>query len=93
MLAYRWAFGEVWARPELARRDRSLAVIAILTSLGAVEELRFHVPAGLRHGLTGDEIEAAITHLALYAGFPRAVEAIRVARAAIASGPGQGEAV
>ena len=72
VLAYRWAFGEVWARPELSRRDRSLAVIAILTSLGAVDELRFHVPAGLRHGLTGDEIEAAITHLALYAGFPRA---------------------
>jgi 4-carboxymuconolactone decarboxylase len=85
VLAYRWAFGEVWARPELGRRDRSLAVIAILTALGAVEELKFHVPAGLRHGLTGDEIEAAITHLALYAGFPRAVEAIRVARAAIAS--------
>jgi 4-carboxymuconolactone decarboxylase len=60
-------------------------VIAILTSLGAVDELKFHVPAGLRHGLTGDEIEAAITHLALYAGFPRAVQAIRVARAAIAS--------
>jgi 4-carboxymuconolactone decarboxylase len=87
VLAYRWAFGEVWARPELGRRDRSLAVIAILTSLGAVDELEFHVPTGLRHGLTADEIEAAITHLALYAGFPRAVEAIRVARAAIASPP------
>ena len=60
-------------------------MIVILTSLGAVDELRFHVPAGLRHGLPGDEIEAAITHLALYAGFPRAVQAIRVARAAIAS--------
>jgi 4-carboxymuconolactone decarboxylase len=83
VLASRWAFGEVWARPELGRRDRSLAVIAILTSLGTVDELRFHVPAGLRHGLTGAEVEAAITHLALYAGFPRAVEAMRVARAAI----------
>ena len=60
-------------------------MIAYLTSLGAVDELRFHVPAGLRHGLTGDEVEAAITHLALYAGFPRAVEAMRVARAAITS--------
>ena len=85
VLAYRWAFGEVWAMSDLGRRDRSLAVIAILTSLGAVDELRFHVPAGLRHGLTGDEVEAAITHLALYAGFPRAVEAMRVARAAITS--------
>ncbi len=84
VLAYRWAFGEVWARTELARRDRSLAVIAILTALGTVEELAVHVPTGLRHGLTRVEIEAAITHLGLYAGVPRAVEAMRAARAAFA---------
>ena len=84
VLAYRWAFGEVWARTELSRRDRSLVVIAILTALGADRELAVHVPAGVRHGLTQDEIEAAITHLALYAGFPRAVEAMRAARAALA---------
>ena len=51
-LAYRWAFGEVWARPELARRDRSLSVIAILTSLGAENELAVHIPTGIRNGLT-----------------------------------------
>ena len=79
-LAYRWAFGEVWARTELSRRDRSLAVIAILTSLGAAPELAVHVPAGVGHGLSREEIEAAITHLALYSGVPRAVEAMRVAR-------------
>jgi len=84
VLAYRWAFGEVWARTELSRRDRSLAVIAILTALGAERELAVHVPAGVRHGLTPDEVEAAITHLALYAGFPRAVEAMRTAREALA---------
>jgi 4-carboxymuconolactone decarboxylase len=83
-LAYRWAFGEIWCRPELARRDRSLAVIAILTWLGAVEELAIHVPAGLNHGLSREEIESAITHLALYSGFPRAVEAMRAARKAFA---------
>jgi 4-carboxymuconolactone decarboxylase len=83
-LAYRWAFGEVWARPELARRDRSLSVIAILTSLGAENELAVHIPTGIRNGLTPEGIEAAITHLALYCGFPRAVEAIRVAKAAFA---------
>ena len=81
-LAYRWVFGEVWARPELARRDRSLAVIAILTSLGATDELAVHVPAGVVHGLSRAEIEAAITHLSLYSGLPRAVEAMRTARAA-----------
>jgi 4-carboxymuconolactone decarboxylase len=84
VLAYRWAFGEVWARPELARRDRSLAVIAILTALGTVEELAVHVPTGVRHGLSRVEIEAAITHLGLYAGVPRAVEAMRAARTAFA---------
>jgi 4-carboxymuconolactone decarboxylase len=82
VLAYRWGFGEVWARTELSRRDRSLAVISILTALGTVDELAVHVPTGLRHGLSRVEIEAAITHLALYAGFPRAVEAMRAARAA-----------
>jgi 4-carboxymuconolactone decarboxylase len=83
-LAYRWAFGEVWSRSELSRRDRSLAVIAILTSLGAERELAVHVPTGVRNGLTATEVEAAITHLALYAGFPRAVQAMRTARAALA---------
>lgn len=84
VLAYRWGFGEIWSRTELARRDRSLVVIAILTALGAVDELAVHVPTGLRHGLSREEIEAAVTHLTLYAGFPRAVEAMRATRAAFA---------
>ena len=84
VLAYRWAFGEVWARRELSRRDRSLVVIAILTALGTDRELAVHVSAGVRHGLTQDEIEAALTHLTLYVGFPRAVEAMRTARKALA---------
>ncbi len=82
--AYRWAFGEIWSRPELSRRDRSIVVIAILTWLGAANELAVHVPAGLRHGLTRVEIEEVIHHLSLYAGIPRAVEAIQVAREAFA---------
>ena len=83
MVAARWVFGEVWARTELTRRDRSLAVIAILTSLGAVGELAVQVPAGVRNGLSRDEIEAAITHLTLYAGLPRAQDAMRTAREAL----------
>jgi 4-carboxymuconolactone decarboxylase len=82
VVAYRWAFGEIWCRPQLSRRDRSIVVIAILTSLGATPELAVHVPAGLRHGLTRVEIEEVINHLSLYAGIPRAVEAIRAVREA-----------
>jgi 4-carboxymuconolactone decarboxylase len=82
--AYRFAFGEVWSRPELSRRDRSIVVIAILVALGAVAELDVHAPAGLRHGLTRVEIEEIVNHLSLYAGIPRAVEAIRAVRAAFA---------
>jgi 4-carboxymuconolactone decarboxylase len=83
VVAYRWVFGEVWAREELSRRDRSLSVIAILTSLGAVRELALHVAAAIRHGVSRVEIEAAITHLTLYAGMPRAIEAMDAARQAL----------
>jgi len=80
-----WAFGEIWSRPQLSRRDRSLIVIAILTALGQEAELAFHVPAGLNHGLTREEIEEVMTHLCLYAGFPRAVDGMRAARRAFES--------
>jgi len=84
VVAYRWVFGEIWCRQELSRRDRSIVVIAILTALGTVDELAVHAPAGLRNGLTRVEIEEIVTHLSLYAGVPRAVEAMRAVRAAFA---------
>ena len=83
-LAFRWAFGEIWSRPELSRRDRSLVVLAILGALGQERELAFHVPGGLHHGLTRTEIEEIMVHLCLYAGFPRAVDAMRATREAFA---------
>ena len=76
--------GAMWARPELSRRDRSVVVIAILISLGAVAELDVHFPAGLRHGLSRAELEEMVNHLSLYSGIPRAVEAMRALRAAFA---------
>jgi len=82
--AMKWAFGEIWSRPQLSRRDRSLVVISILTALGQEAELAFHVPAGLNHGLSREEIEEIMTHLCLYAGFPRAVDGMRAAREAFA---------
>lgn len=84
LIAYEWAFGDLWARDELGRRDRSLVVIAILTTLSKTEELAFHVPAGLHHGLTREEIEEIMVQMCIYGGLPRAVEGIRAARAAFA---------
>jgi 4-carboxymuconolactone decarboxylase len=82
VVAYRWAFGEIWSRPQLSRRDRSIVVIAILVSLGTVAELAVHAPAGLRHGLSRVEVEEVVAHLSLYAGIPRAIEAMGAVRAA-----------
>jgi 4-carboxymuconolactone decarboxylase len=83
-LAFRFAFGEVWSRPQLSRRDRSLCVIAILAALGQDHELAVHVPGGLHHGLTRTEIEEVMVQMTLYAGFPRAVDGMRATRAAFA---------
>jgi 4-carboxymuconolactone decarboxylase len=79
-VTYRWAFGEIWSRPQLSRRDRSIVVITILVWLGAQPQLTVHAQAGLRHGLTRTEIEEMVNHLALYAGIPRAIDAWRTIR-------------
>ena len=82
MIAYHWAFGDLWSRDELKRRDRSLIVIAILTVLSRVDELAFHVPAGLNHGLSREEIEEVMVQMTIYGGIPRAVEGIQATRRA-----------
>jgi 4-carboxymuconolactone decarboxylase len=87
--AMKWAFGEIWSRPQLSRRDRSLVVVAILTALGQEAELDFHVPAALHHGLQREEIEEIMTHRCLYAGFPKAVDGMRAARRAFAAVDGK----
>jgi 4-carboxymuconolactone decarboxylase len=83
-LAFEWAFGEVWCRPQLSRRDRSLLVIAILAWLSRERELAFHVPAGLNHGLTREEITEVTVQLCIYGGFPRAVDAYPAVQEAFA---------
>jgi len=83
-LAYDFAFGELWARDQLSRRDRSLVTVAILGMLKATDELAVHVPGALNHGCTRQEIEEAMVQLTVYGGFPRAVEAMRATRAAFA---------
>ena len=73
-------FGDVWEDDTLSPRDRSLVTITSLVALYRHNELGFHLRKGLENGLTKDEIVAAITHVAFYAGWPSAMTAIKVAR-------------
>lgn len=73
-------FGQVWADPTLSPRDRSLVTIVNLAALYRQNELPFHLRKGLENGLTRDEIVAAITQTAFYAGWPTAMTAIQIAR-------------
>lgn len=76
-------FGDVWADPSLSPRDRSLVTIINLVALYRHNELGFHLKRGIENGLTKDEIVAAITHTAFYAGWPTAMTAIQTAREAL----------
>jgi 4-carboxymuconolactone decarboxylase len=73
-------FGDVWARPELSPRDRSLVTVACLVTAGNTEQLVGHLRRARDNGLSEIELVEAITHLAFYAGWPRAMSAIGVAR-------------
>ena len=75
----RVAWGDVWSRPGLDRRSRSVAVITSLIAHGHHEELAMHLRAGLRNGLTVDEIGEIILQSAIYSGVPAANTAFRVA--------------
>lgn len=73
-------FGDVWERPGLAKRDRSLITVAALIALNRPEQLRSHVRRARENGVTQDEIVEVITHMAFYSGWPNAVNAVAVAR-------------
>jgi 4-carboxymuconolactone decarboxylase len=75
----RAAWGDVWARPGLERRERSLVTLAALVAMRAEGELAMHVRAAIRNGLTPDEIGETLLHTALYAGLPAANAAFRIA--------------
>jgi 4-carboxymuconolactone decarboxylase len=84
-LITRYAWGDVWARPGLDRRTRSVITLTVLGTLGCEEELGMHVGAALRNGLTREEIAEVLLQMAVYAGVPRANRAFAVARAALAA--------
>ena len=78
-LITRYAWGDIWSRPGLERRDRSIAVLTALIALGHHEELAMHLRAALRNGLTQDEIKEVILQSAIYSGVPAANTAFRIA--------------
>jgi 4-carboxymuconolactone decarboxylase len=73
-------FGDVWEQPDLSKRDRSLITVAALTALYRTDQLRGHIRRALDNGVTKEEIGAVITHMAFYAGWPTAANAVRVAK-------------
>lgn len=73
-------FADVWERPGLAKRDRSLVTISALIAMNRPDQLRSHLALARQNGVTETEIVEAITHLAFYAGWPNAVSAVAIAR-------------
>lgn len=78
-LISRFAWGEVWSRPDMPRHTRSLVTIAILLSLGRNDELRMHIRACFNNGVSKDDLKELFIHCALYAGLPAANAAMHMA--------------
>lgn len=73
-------YGDVWERPGLSKRDRSLITVAALTAMGRSDQLPGHLERALANGVTREELGELITHLAFYSGWPTAMTAGRLAR-------------
>lgn len=80
-------FDDLWRRTDLKPRDRSLVTIAALAAGGDSDQLAFHIKRGIENGLTRDQIGEALTHLAFYAGWPKAMAAVSVAARALPAEP------
>ena len=73
-------FGDLWERPQLSRRDRSLITCAALVATGKTDQMSFHFPFALENGVKEEELIELITHLAFYAGWPNAMSAVTRAK-------------
>ncbi len=73
-------FGDIWERPGLSKRDRSLITVAALVALNRTEQLPGHLKRAIGNGVTQDELIELITHLAFYSGWPTAVSAAKLAK-------------
>ena len=78
-LITRYAWGEIWTRPGLDRKTRSLVTIGMLVALNRPEELRLHLRAAKNNGVTADEIKEVLLHSAIYCGVPAANSAFHLA--------------
>ena len=91
----KYAWGDVWRRPGLDRRSRSILNIGMLTALNRPAELKLHLRGALRNGVTREEIRECLLQSAVYCGAPAALDAFRTAREVFAQieteEPGQGE--
>ena len=76
-------FGDVWERPQLSKRDRSLITCAALVATGKTEQMGFHFPRAVENGVTEEELIELITHLAFYVGWPNAMSAVGRVREAL----------
>src|SRR3989475_8653139 len=77
-------FGDVWERPQLSKRDRSLITCAALVASGKTEQMNFHFPTAIKNGVTQEELVETITHLAFYVGWPSAMSAVNRLKALFA---------
>lgn len=84
-LVTRYSFGDVWSRPGIDRRTRSLITLAALTALSKPNQLRVHVAGALANGATIDEIREVLLHTSVYAGIPAGVEAFNAAAEVLAT--------
>ncbi len=83
-LITRYAWGEIWTRPGLDRTTRSCITLTALVALGRLDELELHVRAGVRNGMTADEIKEVLLQSAIYCGVPAANSAFAVAQSVLA---------
>ena len=76
----KYAWGDVWARPGLDRRSRSILNLGMLSALGREDELRLHIRGALRNGLSKEELQEIFLQVAVYCGAPASLEAFRIAQ-------------
>jgi len=73
-------FGDIWERPALSKRDRSLATVSALVAMNRTEQLPYHLQRAIENGVTKEELVELITHLAFYSGWPTAMSAMMIAK-------------
>ncbi|MEB2398216.1 MAG: carboxymuconolactone decarboxylase family protein [Alcaligenaceae bacterium] len=83
-LVTEWCWGELWSRPGLDRRTRSIINLAMLSALNRPHEIRLHARGALNNGLTPDDIKEIFLHVAIYCGVPAALDGMKVAAEVIA---------